>query len=154
LWAEIPDEVRDDEVITREVAEFIDRWNAKSVVALEQFIGCPHEEGIDYPDGEKKIRNTHFRKEGIGTPEDISNEEILPTANRMAEGAALLVDGVLPREPSRQWVPSVPSALDYLFATAPTVMGQVLGIVTQIIASYLIKAAGITRAPDLPTGDK
>ena len=48
----------------------------------------------------------------------------------MAEGAALLVDEVLPREPMRQWVLSVPCALRYLFATAPAVMGQVLGILS------------------------
>ena len=47
-------------------------------------------------------------------------------ARRMAEGAALLVDEVLPREPMRQWVLSVPFALRYLFATDPVVMGQVL----------------------------
>ena len=60
-------------------------------------------------------------------------------ARRMAEGAALLVDEVLPREPLRQWVLSVPYALRYLLATAPVVMGQVLGIVTRAIASHLIK---------------
>ena len=60
----------------------------------------------------------------------------------MAEGAALLVDEVLPREPMRQWVQSVPFALRYLFATDPAVMGQVLGIVTRAIASHLVKAAG------------
>ena len=63
-------------------------------------------------------------------------------ARRMAEGAALLVDEVLPREPMRQWVLSVPFALRYLFATDPAVMGQVLGIVTRAIASHLVKAAG------------
>ena len=63
-------------------------------------------------------------------------------ARRMAEGAALLVDEVLPREPLRQWVLSVPFALRYLFATDPAVMGQVLGIVTRAIASHLVKAAG------------
>jgi ribosomal protein S27E len=67
-------------------------------------------------------------------------------ARRMAEGAALLVDEVLPREPLRQWVLSVPFALRYLFATAPAVMGQVLGIVTRAIGSYLIKAAGYDHA--------
>ena len=38
-------------------------------------------------------------------------------ARRMADGAALLVDEVLPREPMRQWALSVPFALRYLFAT-------------------------------------
>ncbi len=60
----------------------------------------------------------------------------------MAEGAALLVDEVLPHEPMPQWVLSVPFTLRLLFATDPTVIGQVLGIVTRAIASYLIKAAG------------
>ena len=60
----------------------------------------------------------------------------------MAEGAALLVDEVLPHEPMRQWVLSVPFALRYLFATDPAVTGQVLGIVTRAIASHLVKAAG------------
>ncbi len=65
----------------------------------------------------------------------------------MSEGAALLVDEVLPREPMRQWVLSVPFALRYLFATAPAVMGQVLGIVVyRTIANHLIKAAGMTCA--------
>ena len=50
-------------------------------------------------------------------------------ARRMAEGAALLVDEVLPREPLRQWVLSVPFALRYLLARNSAVMGQVLGIV-------------------------
>ena len=63
-------------------------------------------------------------------------------ARRMAEGAALLVDEVLPREPLRQWVLSVPFALRYLFATDPAVMGRVLGIVYRAIASHLVKAAG------------
>ena len=44
-------------------------------------------------------------------------------ARRMAKGAALLVEEVLPREPIRQWVLSVPFALRYLFATHPAVMG-------------------------------
>jgi ribosomal protein S27E len=61
---------------------------------------------------------------------------------RMAEGAALLVDEVLPREPMRQWLLSVPFALRYLFATDPVVMGQVLGYVTRAIASHVAKAAG------------
>ena len=64
----------------------------------------------------------------------------------MAEGAALLVDEVLPREPMRQWVLSVPFALRHLFATHPAVMGQVLGIVSRAIASHLIKAAGYHHA--------
>jgi ribosomal protein S27E len=67
-------------------------------------------------------------------------------ARRMAEGAALLVDEVLPHAPLRQWVLSVPFALRYLFATQPAVMSQVLGIVTRAISNHLIKAAGFNQA--------
>ena len=49
-------------------------------------------------------------------------------ARRMTESAALLVDAVLPREPIRQWVLSVPFPLLFLFAAEPAAMGQVLGI--------------------------
>ena len=38
--------------------------------------------------------------------------------------------------------PTHPFALRYLFATDPAVMVQVLSIVTRVIASHLIKAAG------------
>ena len=48
-------------------------------------------------------------------------------ARRMAETAALLVDGVLPQQPVRQWVLSLPFALRYLLATRPEVVTQVLG---------------------------
>jgi ribosomal protein S27E len=63
-------------------------------------------------------------------------------ARRMAESAALLVDEVLPHEPMRQWVLSVPYPLRFVFATRPALMGKVLGIVYRVIATYLIKKAG------------
>ena len=40
----------------------------------------------------------------------------------MAESAALLVDEVLPHEPMRQWVLSVPFPLRFLFASQPKIM--------------------------------
>jgi len=67
-------------------------------------------------------------------------------ARRMVESAALLVDEVLPREPLRQWVLSVPFALRFLFASQPAEMGKVLGIVYRTIATHLIKKAGLTHA--------
>jgi hypothetical protein len=64
----------------------------------------------------------------------------------MAETAALLVDGVLPQQPVRQWVLSLPFALRYLLATRPEVVTQVLGIVYRAISAHLIRKAGLTRA--------
>ena len=67
-------------------------------------------------------------------------------ARRMAETAALLVDDVLPQQPVRQWVLSLPFALRYLLATRPEVVTQVLGIVYRAISGHLIRKAGLTRA--------
>ena len=66
-------------------------------------------------------------------------------AKRMIESAALLVDTVLPYEPMRQWVLSVPFPLRFLFASHPHVMGKVLRIVCRTISTYLIKKAGFSK---------
>ena len=66
-------------------------------------------------------------------------------ARRMVESAALLVDEVLPHEPMRQWVLSVPFPLRFLFASQPAIMGKVLGIVYRTIATHLTKKAGYTK---------
>jgi hypothetical protein len=51
----------------------------------------------------------------------------------MADSAALLVDEILPHQPMRQWVLSVPYPLRLLLASQPAVMGQVLGIVYRTV---------------------
>jgi hypothetical protein len=63
----------------------------------------------------------------------------------MAESAALLVDEVLPHEPMRQWVLSVPFPLRFLFASQPRIMGKALGIVYRTIATHLTRKAGYTK---------
>ena len=55
-------------------------------------------------------------------------------ARRMVDSAALLVDEILPHQPMRQWVLSVPFPLRFLFASNPKVMTKVLGIVYRSIA--------------------
>ncbi len=52
---------------------------------------------------------------------------------------------VLPHQPMRQWVLSVPFPLRFLFASQPAVMGKVLGIVYRTIATHLIHKAGYTN---------
>ena len=66
-------------------------------------------------------------------------------ARRMADSAALLVDEVLPHEPMRQWVLSVPFPLRFLFASQPAVMAKVLAIVYRAIATHLTHKAGYTK---------
>ena len=72
-------------------------------------------------------------------------------ARRMADSAALLVDEILPYQPMRQWVLSVPFPLRFLFASNPKVMTRVLAIVYRTIATHLTHKAGFTK-PMAQTG--
>jgi hypothetical protein len=45
-------EARKSEKILAELIQFFEENEAKSIAMLDQIIGCPHEEGIDYPGGE------------------------------------------------------------------------------------------------------
>ena len=47
-WFSEQDDVRDDPVIIQEVTDFLEQYDARTVVMPETIIGCPHEEGIDY----------------------------------------------------------------------------------------------------------
>ena len=44
-------DVRKSELILGEVLAFIQENEVSSVAMVEEIIGCPHEEGIDYPEG-------------------------------------------------------------------------------------------------------
>ena len=46
-------DVRNDSLIMEELLAFIAEYNTKSVIMVDSIIGCPHQEGIDYPDGEE-----------------------------------------------------------------------------------------------------
>lgn len=45
-------DVRDDPRITHAIMAFLRSEQAKSVVLSDGIIGCPHEETVDYPEGE------------------------------------------------------------------------------------------------------
>lgn len=45
-------DARTDSAINEEIFRFLDASAVKSVVVTDRIIGCPHEEGIDYPVGE------------------------------------------------------------------------------------------------------
>jgi hypothetical protein len=45
-------DVRYDADINKEIIEYIDQYEARSTAITRGIIGCPHEEGIDYPEGE------------------------------------------------------------------------------------------------------
>ena len=50
-WFAEDGDVRTDPAVAQAILELIRRYGAKSVVMTDRIIGCPHEEGIDYPDG-------------------------------------------------------------------------------------------------------
>ncbi len=45
-------DLRKSELVMSEILNFIDANGAKSVSMIQEIIGCPHEEGIDYPVGD------------------------------------------------------------------------------------------------------
>ena len=63
----------------------------------------------------------------------------------MLESAALLVDEVFTEQPVQQWVLSVAHPLRFLFASRPALMGAVLSIVYVVIATHLVRKAGVIR---------
>jgi len=65
-------------------------------------------------------------------------------ARRIADGATLLVDDILPFQPMRQWVLSVPLPLRFLFASKPKAMTGVLGIVYHAISNSVGEVAGFS----------
>jgi hypothetical protein len=52
-WFSVEDDVRFDPAIDAQILGFIEEHGVRSVVITDRIIGCPHEEGIDYPDGQK-----------------------------------------------------------------------------------------------------
>jgi hypothetical protein len=50
-WVTHAGDVRTDPVIGAEVAEFLKRHGVRQTVVSDGIMGCPHEEGKDYPDG-------------------------------------------------------------------------------------------------------
>ena len=70
----------------------------------------------------------------------------------MADTAAHLVEHVLPEQPIRQWVLSFPYPLRFLFATRPSVLTQILGIVYRAITTFLVRRAGLRVGAGARTG--
>jgi hypothetical protein len=67
----------------------------------------------------------------------------------MADSVALLADEVLPAQPIRQWVLSLPFALRFLLATDPGALTRVLGI-CRTISVHVLRKARLTRATVRP----
>jgi|SRR5579859_1438874 len=51
-WFATTQDVRLDEHIFEQMIAFIERHQANRIALADRIIGCPHEEGVDYPEGQ------------------------------------------------------------------------------------------------------
>jgi hypothetical protein len=51
-WVLEQGDVRTDPTINEQIFQFIEKYPVRSVLMANRIIGCPHEEGIDYPEGD------------------------------------------------------------------------------------------------------
>jgi hypothetical protein len=51
-WFSDDGDIRKDQEIGDEILRFLNSQGVKTILITERIIGCPHEEGIDYPDGQ------------------------------------------------------------------------------------------------------
>ena len=51
-WYSDTADLRSDAKVIEEILALLQRHGVKSVAAIDGIIGCPHQEGIDYPEGE------------------------------------------------------------------------------------------------------
>ena len=51
-WFSVGADVRFDLSITQLILEFIQEHRIERVAMVDRLLGCPHEEGVDYPEGE------------------------------------------------------------------------------------------------------
>jgi hypothetical protein len=52
-WFNERQDIRKDPGVNEKIVRFLSKHGAKSVVIPDRILGCPHEEGKDYPEGEK-----------------------------------------------------------------------------------------------------
>lgn len=52
-WFSDQGDVRDDPDLINTITTFLEGHAVKSVILAHRILGCPHEEGVDYPLGEK-----------------------------------------------------------------------------------------------------
>src|SRR5215212_8847587 len=68
-WFSETGDVRTDKIILVEIAAHLRQHSVRSVAMVDEIIGCPHEEGIDYPMGEDCPTCPYWkgRDRGIGS---------------------------------------------------------------------------------------
>ena len=64
-------DVRNDALLIKELLAFIAEHSTESVIMADGIITCPHQEGIDYPDGEVCQECTFWKGRILWTGERI-----------------------------------------------------------------------------------
>ena len=60
-WCSEERDLRHDDEIGHEIISFLREHQVMSTVMADRLIGCPHEEGIDYPEGESCPQCPYWR---------------------------------------------------------------------------------------------
>jgi len=60
-WYSDAGDVRSDRSIGESIDQFLKSHEVRSVTGIDGIIGCPHEEGQDYPEGETCPRCPYWR---------------------------------------------------------------------------------------------
>jgi len=68
-WFSDAHDARVDAVILEAINRFLQQHGVKSVVAPDRILGCPHEEGIDYPEGQACLQCPYWQKRNRFTGE-------------------------------------------------------------------------------------
>ena len=71
-------DVRYDDGVNRMILDVVDYYRAKTVIRSEGIIGCPHEEGEDYPEGEDCPDCEFWRGRAKGRESQLDPVEVAP----------------------------------------------------------------------------
>jgi hypothetical protein len=52
-WHSDGQDLRSDALIVDEIKKFLSKYNPNKAITMGKIIGCPHEEGVDYPESGK-----------------------------------------------------------------------------------------------------
>ena len=137
-------------VVQENLETFLAEVEAGGAASLPQFVKDEFDEFLECgirAHGFLRVRRAECGHEKLAAF-SCKRRGICPSCGgrRMAETAAWLVDRVIPKVPVRQWVLSFPIPLRSLFAVHPEVLAPVLQIIHRVIATHLIKQAGVKRS--------
>lgn len=76
-WFDDQGDLREDPEVTRQIVEFFRENGVMRVAELPRIIGCPHEEGIDYPVGQSCPHCPYWENRDRWTGRPIADERNL-----------------------------------------------------------------------------